>query len=442
MTSAPATRGTQQHNNTHPDDPGPTEPAERDGLNSADDLPRLWHALDLKPAKQPRWLAKGRLPSAAVSLLVGDEGIGKSLLWVWIVAAVTTGKPLPEFGIPARDPSHVILVLTEDEWCDTVLPRLEVAQADLSMIGVICTDSDGSGSPIFPRDLYLIREADPRPTLIVVDGWLDTVPSGMSVRDPQQARQALHPWRETASKTGAAVLLLTHTNRVASPNARDRYGAIGALRQKARLTLFAQRDDDGTLVVGPEKANGARATAASRFTIAPIPHFKPTEDHDGTVPLLKYAGESEHTAKEHVADAYAIEHRATASTAITDWLTTFLADGPRPATAIYTAGEVLGYSKDRLKRAKRDIPITTYREGGEGGAWFWRLPDSAPIPTAPLLPSTTPPSTSKESTESQREQGSTDTRVCTCGAPLTREQSILSGQCRECHHSDRGSSAS
>ncbi len=43
-------------------------------------MPRLWPAGDLSPAAHPRWLAQGRLPLAAVSLLVGDEGIGKSLL--------------------------------------------------------------------------------------------------------------------------------------------------------------------------------------------------------------------------------------------------------------------------------------------------------------------------------------------------------------------------
>ena len=56
-----------------------------------------------------------RIPRAAVTLLIGDEGIGKVLLWVWIVAAVTTGKPLPEFGIPAREPAPVIIAaITED----------------------------------------------------------------------------------------------------------------------------------------------------------------------------------------------------------------------------------------------------------------------------------------------------------------------------------------
>lgn len=268
---------------------------------SVDGAPRLWKATDLRPAQQPRWLAKGRLPRDAVSLLIGDEGIGKSLFWCWMVAAITTGTALTEFGIPARSPAHVILVCTEDDWPSTVRPRLEIAGADLDMVHVICTEDDGSGSPVFPRDCHLILEADVKPALVVVDAWLDTVSAGLSVRDPQQARQALHPWKEVATATGAAVVLLCHTNRVASPNARDRYGASYALRQKARLTLYAQQDDEGCLLIGPEKANGTADVPASRFTIIGKPYFAATDEHDGTVPVLSYLGESDRTAREHVA---------------------------------------------------------------------------------------------------------------------------------------------
>ena len=44
--------------------------------------PRVWDALDLAPAEQPRWLAKGRLPRGEPCLLIGDEGVGKSLFWI------------------------------------------------------------------------------------------------------------------------------------------------------------------------------------------------------------------------------------------------------------------------------------------------------------------------------------------------------------------------
>lgn len=348
---------------------------------TADTMPKLWRATDLKPAAQPRWLAKGRLPLASISLLVGDEGIGKSLLWVWIVAAVTTGKPLPEFGIPQRDPANVILVCTEDDWTTTVRPRLDVAGADLSKIQVICTEDDGSGAPIFPRDLFLIAEADPKPALVVVDAWLDTVPAGLSVRDPQQARQALHPWKDLATAIDAAVLLLCHTNRVSTGNARDKYGATAELRKKARMTLFAQQDDDGRLVVGPEKMNTAAPIPASTFTITSVQHFPPSLDNDGTVPLLAYAGDSDRTAREHIADNYDTDHggdqqdRADAER----WLEDYLREHPgaKSKDVKNDAKKDAGISERTLKRASKKLGVTVSYVGMPAVS-VWSLANDAP----------------------------------------------------------------
>lgn len=341
-------------------------------------IPKRWKASDLKPAEQPRWLAKGRLPRAAISLLVGDEGIGKSLLWVWIVAAITTGRPLPEFGIPARHPQHVLLVVTEDDWTTTVLPRLQVAGVDLDYVEVICAEDDGSGAPVFPRDLYLILEADPKPAVVVVDAWLDTVASGLSVKDPQQARRALHPWKEVATVTDAAVLLLTHTNRVDSGNARDKYGATGELRKKARLTLFAQQDDDGNLIVGVEKSNTTKALAASMFTIDPIQHFDATDDHDGSVPRLRFIGESDRTARDHIIDRFEGEHgedRQERHDAAA-WLQEYLEiEGPsaRSADAKREAKKA-GISERTLQRARKKLGVVIGYTG-QPPVSTWSLPN-------------------------------------------------------------------
>jgi len=350
------------------------------------DFPKRWPAVDLQAAQQPRWLARNRIPRAAISLLIGDEGIGKSLLWVWIVAAVTMGKPLSEFGIPARDPARVILAVTEDYWAGDVLPRLLVAGADVNLIDVICTESDGSGSPIFPRDLYLIREADPAPALIVVDCWLDTVEAGLSVRDPQQARKALHPWKDVAVTTDAAVLLLGHTNRVSSGTVRDRYGATGALRQKARMTLFAQEDEEGCLVVGPDKSNGTTAVAAARFVIDPIQHFEATDDHDGTVPLLRYIGDSPMTAREHAADTYESEHgedrqdRAEAE----KWLEEYLQiEGPSAKSSeAKRSAKAAGISERTLQRARKALGVIIGYVGNPPLS-TWTLPTPASDGTTP-----------------------------------------------------------
>jgi hypothetical protein len=340
---------------------------------------KLWKAADLKKMEQAKFLAKHRIPYSAVTILVGEEGIGKSLLWVYVVAAVTTGKALPAFGIPERDPADVLLIITEDSWQHDVLPRLTVAGADLSRVSVLCEDDNGSGSPTFPDDMQQILDADPAPAMIVVDAWLDTVPGNLKVKDPQQARLALHPWKEAASQTGAAVLLLTHTNRIDSTNTRDRYGATGALRQKARATLYALADENRSLIVGPEKANGSPTnTNASRFKILAEPYFAPTPDHDGRVPSLMYAGEAD-PIRQVLADmaADAKEGRRHKTDAEI-WLAEYLADGkPHKSVDILNAGKDSEYdlSPQQLKRAKKKLDAEAFAQQGQDGAqcWFWVL---------------------------------------------------------------------
>jgi hypothetical protein len=451
-------------------DPLPVEHAEGGPPEAAAGMPRLWRATDLKPAEQGRWLAKARLLMAAINLLIGDEGIGKSLLWVWIVAAVTTGKALPEFGIPARAAGRVILVCTEDDWCTTVLPRLIVAGADLAMIQVICTEDDGSGAPVFPRDMFLIAEADPSPVLVVVDAWLDTVPPALSVRDPQQARQALHPWKEVATASGAAMLLLCHTNRVSSANARDRYGATLELRKKARLTLYAQQDDEGLLVVGPEKMNTAAQLPATKFAIKAVQHFAPTADDDGTVPQLVYAGESDMTAREQLAENYAADHGAAKDDAM-GWLATHLAAGPRWAADAHRARGEAGFSEKAIKTAKRKLGVESERDTANG-PWFWRLPQHKGIPEGrPQVPEvpcrdawtsgTSGPSgvlletfqkspfTSQDSQRTNRDTqrtavppgptpASAESRACpVCGQLMLHQASIERGHCERCERNLR-----
>lgn len=341
----------------------------------ADGLPKLWNARELKPAAQQRWLAKSRLQQGAINLLIGDEGIGKSLLWVWVAAAVTTGKPLDGFGMPARDPGMVCVVVTEDDWSTTVRPRLEVAGADLDMVKVICADLDGSGAPEFPRDLHLIADADPAPVLVVVDAWLDTVPARLNVQRPQDARQALHPWKEVAAQTDAAMLLLSHTNRTASAKARDKYGATGELRKIARSALFAQRDDDGRLLVGPDKSNSARPVAASTFTIRGTQHFAPTDDDDGTVATLHYTGESDRTASQHIADAFEDDKGDRQDrTAAEHWLREYLTLNPgvKSAEAKRDAAKA-GIAERTLARARTSLGVVIAYHGSPP-VTVWSLP--------------------------------------------------------------------
>ena len=167
MPVAPASMPTARNRMPTPEGQGDAE--DRDKAGPSDGRAKVWKAADLKAAAPPRWLAKKRIPQGKVTVLIGDEGIGKSMIWPWIVAAVPTGKALPVFGIPARKPGLVMIVVTEDDWETDVLPRLLVAGADLSKARVICEEKDGSGAPMFPRDNDRILEWDEPISMIVVD---------------------------------------------------------------------------------------------------------------------------------------------------------------------------------------------------------------------------------------------------------------------------------
>jgi hypothetical protein len=56
------------------------------------------------------------------------------------------------------------------------------------------------------------------------------------------------------------------------------------------------------------------------------------------VPLLTFFGESEPTAREHLADAYAVDHEPSSDDAV-GWLAAFLAEGPHWSVDVHDARE-------------------------------------------------------------------------------------------------------
>lgn len=340
--------------------------------------PRLWRATDLKPAEQPRFLIPKRIPRAATTVFIGEEGIGKSLFVILLIALLTTRQAAPYLDLQAREPQHVVLVITEDNWSTDVRPRLEVAGADLDYIHVVCTDDDGSGAPVFPRDLDVLRSAEVNYSAVFVDAWVDTLPPGVQVKDPQQARQALHPWKELATTTDAAVVLVTHPNRLSSGSARDRYGVTSELRKKARMTLYATRDNDsGHLLVGPEKSNGTQIVAAGQYRIEAVPYFEPKPDHDGTVPRLVPDGTADQTMAQALASEFDAEHGTNPRDReeAVKWLEEYLlinAPSVR-SNEVKRDAHKAGVSERTLQRARKDLGVVIGWEGSPP-VTNWALP--------------------------------------------------------------------
>lgn len=346
---------------------------------------KILRASTMPEPPSPKWLAVGWLPRSAVTVLAGDEGIGKSLWWVLVTAHVTTGQALPEIGLPARVPADVIIVVTEDSWAE-VKARLVLAGADLDRVHLVCEEEDGSGAPVFPPDMQVVTDqaAVIRPGLIVLDAWLDTVHSGLQVRDTQQAREALHPWREVATKFECSVLLIVNTNRMNEASTRDRIGATGALRQKARMLLFAAAEagaEGSQLFVGPDKANGTARHNAVRFDIQVEQVRYVTVDDPGTVAILGRPVEEEQRIGALIDQWRADEKKAakaakapTADQLAETWLRSYIAEhgDPVPVVATQEAAAVAGHTARRITSVLKAMGGRS-RALVAGGPWFFTL---------------------------------------------------------------------
>ena len=388
--------------------------------------PRLWSGDELQPSQPTRWLVRGQLPLSQVAVLIGDEGIGKSLWWVLMVAHITTGTGDDLLGIPPAPPRDVVLVLTEDSWTTDVRPRLEAAGADLGRVHVLAEDDDGSGSPYFPRDFPIITGAADEldVALVVIDAWLDTVQSGLQVKDPQQARQALHPWRSVAQTTGACVLLLAHSNRADDGSLRNRVGATGALRQKARVLLYAARppEQDDILFIGADKANGTARANATAYRLD-VQQVRPeTDDDPGTIARLLVIGDTGATIESHYSLWRAEAHRAehpNADERAWQWLRTHLdAHGVdsalgRQVGAAETkaAAQAAGHNPQRLAGVVKAHGGYAGPDGA-GGRWVYRVHSSG----GPTLTSAGQSSQTSQSGQSQK-HGETETNTATPDEP-------------------------
>lgn len=247
-----------------------------------------WVPLSETPEAKPvAWLEFGILARGHVTNLFGDEGIGKSLYWVLIVAGLT------KKGMKAA------IVVTEDGLEDTVKTRLLAAGADLDNIFVLNVademDEFELGIPHPNTELDMMPEDV---ALVVVDALLDTLSLGVDIAKPPVCRAVFKPWKQFARRRDCAVLTLTHTNRDRSNGTRGALGAAGTIRAVVRLNVLAQTDPNGLLAVGLEKSNLCPLTNVTLYGHEQVQMFEATSTSDGMVGRLVDRGLGNVTAKD------------------------------------------------------------------------------------------------------------------------------------------------
>ena len=119
-----------------------------------------------------KWLWPGRMPRAKLTVLDGDPGLGKSTIVLDLAARLSSGHAMPDSTAECLD-GGVIILSAEDDASDTIVPRLQAANADLDQIHILesVLAAGERRSVELPADVSLIEEMvrDLDVWLVIVD---------------------------------------------------------------------------------------------------------------------------------------------------------------------------------------------------------------------------------------------------------------------------------
>lgn len=239
---------------------------------SFDSLAMLVKPLEEFPELEPEWLVPGWMPSAQISLMAADGGVGKTTLWCHVVAALSKGARciLDPEGY-TREPKRILFLTSEDSVSQKLLKKLRLAGANLSNIFTVDAKADKDNKintlKFGSKELaHIIRTINP--ALCVFDpvqGFLDPMVN-MSSRNGM--RNCLAPLITLGEELGTTFLIICHTNKRNKASGRDRIADSADLWDIARSVMMVGfTDENGVRYLSNEKNNYASLQETVLFTI-------------------------------------------------------------------------------------------------------------------------------------------------------------------------------
>jgi hypothetical protein len=335
----------------------------------------------LRPAgsiqrERVEWLWPNRIPLGAVSLTVGDPGLGKSMLTCWLAARLS------------REGKNSILATAEDSLAAVVRPRLEAAGADLDRVTFVhMLDEGGEDGLCLPDDIDELEKAvaEEAAVFVSIDPLTAHLPAEVNSWRDQSIRLALAPLHRMAERQRCAVNVIVHLNKSVSTEPLRRVGGSIGIPAAARSALLLARDPDDpdgeegtTRVLAQVKTNYGVEAPSLRFGIESV--LLPASDTSPDVETARLVelGECEHRGETLLASRGDPDQQSAAADA-EEFLLAELDPDDRPAKEMKRAARDAGIHERTLERAKAKLKVKSYRKGGIGaeGVWYWHLPKSA-----------------------------------------------------------------
>jgi len=315
------------------------------------------------PAETVRWVWPGRIPAGKLTVIEGDPATAKSTLTLDLAARVTRGAVWPD-GQPATPPSSVLLLSAEDGWGDTIRPRLEAARADLDRCWCvnarrIDTDEGIMHRPVvLPEDIGWIARLVERSgaVLVVIDVLAAYLSDRVDAHKDQSVRRLLHLLAGAAARTGAAVVMVRHHNKLTGGPAMYRgggsIGIIGAAR--AGYAVIRDPDDPEHRLLATVKSNLAVEAPTWGYRLEDVP----------TLGVARVRWD-ERADDRRIAELLGSSPPGGSLHEAIDWLQEWRSQHPgaQPAAALRSDAEAAGISHSTLDRARRRLGIRAHKSG-------------------------------------------------------------------------------
>jgi putative DNA primase/helicase len=314
----------------------------------------------------PDWIVAGEL-----TLLIGDPSVGKSLVWIDLVARITSGRPLP--GTKKKVSGTVLAYTAEESRARIIVPRLVAAGANLER--VIFPEPPAAHNRRPPERLKPLPEGiehvagligEYQPRLVVFDALADFLSPSVEANSEIDVRNALTPLIEVAQRSETAALGVRHLNKRSGDKALYRMLGSTGFMALARAALLVERHGDG--------ADG-RALACVKNNLVRDPRTLTfgINESDSGVAYVEWTGTSELNADD-LADQAADAGRAKLE-AGKEFLRESLEGGPQSVQTINRNAIALGHSQRTLARARRELGIKAgaARDPESGKLKEWRI---------------------------------------------------------------------
>lgn len=284
-----------------------------------------------------------------ITAIVGDGGVGKTFVWVDIASAISNNSMPAIMGIPFdtktpnTDGNNKVLYFTsEDSTAETLKERFEKAGADLkNLLFVPLEDECFHKITLESAELEeYIKQA--KPVLCVLDPLQSFVKGKMA--DRNNMRRQLDCLTRLASIYNVSFLIIVHTNKLATSDARTKLSDSSDIWDKCRSVLFVGKTKESKIrYLSQEKGNytsDENEQATHLFTIK-----------DGKVE------ECGTTSKKYY--DFATESTFSKDTSIRDdakeFILTTLIDKEMPVAELEEIATSYGIKSKTFERAKADL---------------------------------------------------------------------------------------